>query len=291
MVRDYNRGLAPPVRLAHRAHAALTSPLQPLWRWASVPSRAWWAQTLVCSLLLFAILLPFDGLIASAARSAPIEGDARRVIAWLGEYGQGGMAILLLSLVWILDRPRARRLLDYLLAVLLAALASLPFKMLVGRPRPRPHMLETYDHLDFLGPFGSHPFGPEIGVRHSWEFWTEISANLWSMPSSHTVYAVVMTVWIAALYPQLRTLAWTLAGIVGLARVVFGAHYPTDVVIGAALGYLIATPCVTRLWGVRFLDWLWAFGLDADAPPAPDRIAEARAAQHHRMDPSRPTIG
>lgn len=281
MVRDYNRGLAWPVRIAHVVYSVAAIPLHPLWRWASTSSRAWWARPLVASLLLFAILLPLDGLIASIARNAPIEGDVRRVTGWLGEYGQGGMALLLITLVWILDRAHARRLLDYLFAVLLAAMVTLPLKMLIGRPRPRPDMLETYNHLDFLGPFGAHPFGPEIGVRHAWEFWADISANLWSMPSSHTVYAVVMSVWIAAMYPQLRSLAWTLAGIVGLARIAFGAHYPTDVLIGAALGYLIASPCVHRCWGVRFLDWLWAFGLEPGAPPAPDRLAEARAAKPH----------
>lgn len=279
MVRDYNRGLAWPVRTAHLIGSIALSPLRPLWNWASAPDRAWWGKPLVASLVLFALLLPLDGLIASVARSAPFEGDARRVVGWFGEYGQGGMALLLLILVWILDRAHARRLLDYLLAVLLAALAVLPLKMLVGRPRPRPDMLQTYDHLDFLGPFGAHPFGPDVGVRHAWEFWADISADLWSMPSSHTVYAVVMSVWIAAMYPKLRALAWTLAGVVGLARVIFGAHYATDVLIGAALGYVIAWPCVHRCWGVRFVDWVWQIGVDPETPPAAARFVSPRSAK------------
>lgn len=276
MIRDYNRGLAWPVRTAHLIAAVAATPLRPLWTWAGQPNRRWWARPLVACSLLFLALLPLDGWIAAIGRAAPIGGDARRVLSWFGEYGQGGMALLLIALVWILDRSNARRLLDYLLAVLLAASATLPLKMFLGRPRPRPDMLETYDHLDFLGPFGAHPFGPELGVRHAWEFWADTSSDLWSMPSSHMVYAVVMSVWLAAMYPRLRLLAWTLALLVGLARVLLGAHYATDVLVGALLGYTIAAPCVTRCWGVRLVDWAWQIGVDPDTPPAAPRFTRAR---------------
>ena len=275
MVRDYNRGLAWPIRAAHRLVWALATPLAPAWTWASAPHRRWWARPVMLCTILFALLLPLDGPIAYLARNAPIGGDLRRVLGWFGEYGQGGMAILLAVLVWRLDRTNARRLLDFLLAMLLAAFATLPMKMLTGRPRPRPDMLETYDSLDFLGPFGAHPFGPEVGVHHAWEFWTNISSDLWSMPSSHTVYAVVTSVWIGAMYPKLRALAWTLAAIVGCARILFGAHYPTDVLVGATLGYLVAVPCIRGCWGIRLVDWVWQIGVDPDAPPAAHRFSQA----------------
>lgn len=272
MVRDYNRGLPWPVRTTHLVLAALTTPLIPLWNWASVDHRRWWARPTLLTAAFFLILLPLDGILLRAALALPLGGDAKRVLNWYGEFGQGGMVILLAILVWLLDRANARRLLDYLLALGLAAVATLPMKMLVGRPRPRPRFSGFYDHWSFLGPWGAHPFDEHVGVRHAWEFWADISSDLWSMPSSHTVYAVVTCVWIAAVYPRLKALAWALAAIVGLSRVLFGAHYPTDVLVGVLLGYLVATPCITRLWGVRLIDWAWQIGVDPEAAPAATRF-------------------
>jgi undecaprenyl-diphosphatase len=61
------------------------------------------------------------------------------------------------------------------------------------------------------------------------------------MPSSHTAAACALAVVIARLYPKLTPLMIVLACIVGTARVVLGAHYPSDVVIGGALGATIAS--------------------------------------------------
>lgn len=273
MVSDYNRGLPWPVRTAHLLLAALATPFIPVWRWASCPQRRWWARPTLVAIALGIVLLPLDGLILRGALALPLGGDIKRVLSWYGEFGQGGMIVLLGAIVWILDRTHTRRLLDFALALGLAAVVTLPLKMLVGRPRPRPRFSGFYDHWSFLGPWGAHPFEGDVGVRHAWEFWADISSDLWSMPSSHTVYAVVTCVWIGAIYPRLRTLAWGLTAIVGVSRVLFGAHYPTDVLVGALIGYLVATPCVARLWGVRLVDWAWQIGVDPDAPPASKRFS------------------
>ena len=277
MVRDYNRGLPAPIRGAHMAIAMLATPLRPLWSWASEPIRRWWARPALITLTLVIVLLPIDGLLLKGALALPLGGDFKRVLTWYGEFGQGGMILLLAALVWLVDRRQARRLLDYTLALGLAAIATLPLKMIIGRPRPRPRFSGFYDHWSFLGPWGAHPFEGNVGVRHAWEFWADISSDLWSMPSSHTVYAVVTCVWIGTVYPRLRALGWTLAIIVGVSRVLFGAHYPTDVLMGALLGYLIATPAIRRLWGVRLVDWAWQIGVDPEAPPAATRFPAAPA--------------
>ena len=59
-------------------------------------------------------------------------------------------------------------------------------------------------------------------------------------PSGHTTMAVAI---VAALHPVLprpgRTAAWTLAALVAVARLHVGAHWPLDLVGGAALGIAI----------------------------------------------------
>lgn len=268
MVRDYNRGLPWPIRTAHALIAIVITPFIPLWRWSAPESRRWWARPLVLGLILTVGLFPLDGWLSDLLSRLRLGGDVKRTMTWFGEYGQGGAAILLVLLVCILDPANRRRLLDYLMAAALTGLAVLAVKVMVGRPRPRPSLLEFYDHMTFFGPFGAHPFGPNDGVRHSWELWSDAASDLWSLPSSHTAHAVVMTVWIATVYPRLRTLAVVLASIVGFSRVLFAAHYPTDVIAGVFVGLVVARPCVHHLWGVRFVDWAWQVLVNPDDPPA-----------------------
>jgi undecaprenyl-diphosphatase len=97
------------------------------------------------------------------------------------------------------------------------------------------------------------------------------------MPSSHTAFAVVMSVFLAALYPRLKWFAAAMALLVGLLRVHFGGHWPSDVVVGAAIGYAIARACVRGMWGVRLLDWVWIRFVDRSAEPAWPKLAASSA--------------
>ena len=92
-----------------------------------------------------------------------------------------------------------------------------------------------------LGPWQTFTWtrGGEQLTAHAWEFWKGPS-DLWSMPSSHTSAACALACVLARLYPRLIPLMVLLAALVGTARVVLGAHYPSDVIVGATLGLCIA---------------------------------------------------
>jgi membrane-associated phospholipid phosphatase len=212
------------------------------------------------------LVIPVDGPISDAAiafRRDSLGGDIERELEALQQFGQGATTLLAAWAIWLLDPARRRRLLDWLAAAALAALVAYPTKMLVGRPRPK-----FGDPGHFPGPFGAYPLGEDVGVRHGWEVWADISSDLWSMPSSHTVYAVVAAVALATLYPRLRPLAVTMACLVGVARVLFGAHYPSDVLVGAAVGVAAASLAMRRCLGVRLLDAIWCRFIDRNAEPA-----------------------
>jgi undecaprenyl-diphosphatase len=64
--------------------------------------------------------------------------------------------------------------------------------------------------------------------------------DLYSFPSGHTMNAVNFAVLFCYFFPILFWLVVPFAVLIGLSRVILGMHYPTDVLVGAVLGTLLA---------------------------------------------------
>lgn len=92
------------------------------------------------------------------------------------------------------------------------------FKVVIGRMRP-----VFYEALDITG---FYPF------RMGWEFH--------SMPSGHAAASFAGLVMLGLLVPRIKWATWTLATLVGISRVCYGAHWPSDVVFGAFIGMVAA---------------------------------------------------
>ena len=63
----------------------------------------------------------------------------------------------------------------------------------------------------------------------------------YSFPSGHTLHAVLFTTMFAAYVPATWAFLLPFAVLVALSRVVLGLHYPSDVIVGAAIGLALAT--------------------------------------------------
>lgn len=61
-----------------------------------------------------------------------------------------------------------------------------------------------------------------------------------SFPSGHTLHAVAFATVASAHLPWLAVAVWPFAALVAASRLVLGLHYPSDVLVGGALGLLIA---------------------------------------------------
>lgn len=103
-------------------------------------------------------------------------------------------------------------------SVLTAGVLVKLLKIFIGRARPI-----FFEALDMTG-----FFPPSL----DWAF------N--SMPSGHTAVSFAGLVMIGMLLPKYKPLTWGLAVLVGVSRIAVGAHWPSDVLLGAFIGMVVA---------------------------------------------------
>jgi undecaprenyl-diphosphatase len=96
-------------------------------------------------------------------------------------------------------------------AIALTGLADSIIKRLIGRVRPS----------DF-GPFWFHPL--------SWR------SDYASLPSGHATNVFATLVAVGLIFPRARPLLWAYALVIAASRVIVSAHFPSDVLAGAAFG-------------------------------------------------------
>ena len=88
--------------------------------------------------------------------------------------------------------------------------------MIVGRPRPK-----------LLFSSGTYEFS-----------WIGLSADHWSFPSGHAATAAALATALWCLWPQPMLFYVIGAALIAASRIVMGAHYLSDVVMGAFIGVL-----------------------------------------------------
>jgi undecaprenyl-diphosphatase len=103
-----------------------------------------------------------------------------------------------------------------------SGLLSLALKMMFGRARPR-----LYD---------------SFGAFHFDMF--SIKSSVLSFPSGHTVTVFATATALAFMVPRAGKVLIAVALLIGVSRIVTGAHYPSDVIAGMALG--VATSIFMR---------------------------------------------
>jgi len=247
--------------------------------WAG-SGRVRWRVGLVC-LGLGAAAWFADPWVRESTRTLQdkLGGDLRRELELLQQFGDAATVLIAAVIVWLMDPGRRRRLLDLIAASVGTGLVVQALKMGIGRPRPR-----FEDPGVLLWPWGAYPIerASGSGVYHAWEAWEPIRSDLWSMPSSHTSAAVALAVWLGVVYPRLRPLVIGWVVVVGVSRVLLGAHFLSDVLIGAGAGFVVAHAAVRGYWGVRALDWLWVRVVDRKARPALPQVLEAEAPHSER---------
>ena len=115
-------------------------------------------------------------------------------------------------------------------------------KVVFGRTRPK-----------LLFADGAYDFG-----------WLGLAADYWSFPSGHTAAVAALATALWCLWPRHVLFYVALASVVAASRVVTGAHYLSDVVIGGFVAIL-----VTRAVAVGFARFRLKLPLGGGAIPRP----------------------
>jgi phosphodiesterase/alkaline phosphatase D-like protein/membrane-associated phospholipid phosphatase len=208
-------------------------------------------------------------VLASGTRAA--DGTARRERAWrvaryLGLLVGATLAVLAAGLV--IDRTALLEA-DKEFFLLLNGIASSP--AVVDRLLVDPH-IQNYVLLTVLSGVAAHALGRArplrtamlvaasgllayAAVRLCWGLWERsrpeevlgiapANGHEWSgfpsFPSGHVAVTTAIVAASAALVPALRAPLWIYAAVIAVSRISYGAHFPSDVLSGLALGYLAA---------------------------------------------------
>jgi undecaprenyl-diphosphatase len=156
------------------------------------------------------------------------EGDFLRIcllsLDMFESFGHGLGVALVAVLIHQLDAARRRSLLRIVACAFAAGGAADLLKMLVIRIRP--------NCFDLSQPVWA-TFQKWLPLLHG-------NSALQSFPSGHTAMAVGLAAALVWQYPQGRYIFSLLAVLVGCQRIVSGMHYPSDVLLGAAIGSFVA---------------------------------------------------
>jgi membrane-associated phospholipid phosphatase len=188
------------------------------------------------------LVLPLDLPIMRWVTTVHLPGSVDKAIRLSEAFSHGFGVVVILIAVFVLDREHRARMPRLVAGTVLGGVLANGLKLLVSRTRPRSFDL----HGQILDSFsGFLSLGRLPSVQEGF-------------PSAHAAAGFALAVMLSWSYPAGRTFFFVLAAISGLQRMQSMAHFPSDVLFGAALGCLGAYACLPGGVAGRFLDRLEA---------------------------------
>ena len=132
------------------------------------------------------------------------------------QFGLIYAGVIICIFVWEYDPQRRKYIIVLLLSLLITGVIVWLIKHTTGRIRPG-----LTDGIIVFVP-----------ISKAWKMADQVC-----FPSGHTTCAFVVATFLTCMYPRMRWLFYSIAACAGFSRVVFQAHWLTDVYAGALLGH------------------------------------------------------
>lgn len=173
-----------------------------------------------------------------------LPGDLTKAIYLMELFGHG---IGVLLIVWLLAMLGEQRWRQVAAAVVLTSAVGAILKMAFVRQRPSAWESEDIPGIAVGWLEKSHVTVADSGAGL-------IHDSLHSFPSGHATTAFALAAALALLYPRGRAVFFTVAAMVAVQRVFAKAHFFSDVIVGATIGFvlcrLIMAAMETRQFGM-----------------------------------------
>ncbi len=201
-----------------------------------------WKGLIPPLLLLIAagLVFPWDAWISLHCHKIP-RGEPeflRNILDNVEPFGHGVGVVIAALLILLLEQRQRKTGWSLLTAGLGAGLLADFVKLWMGRVRPRNFDFATLDAQATIT---------------GWLPFLNGGSGSQSFPSAHTATAFAMAVMLSSLYPRGRWLFFLMAVLVVGHRLHSGAHYASDILAGAALGWLFALWCIRLAVRHRYL--------------------------------------
>ena len=160
---------------------------------------------------------------------------------------KGGVMMAGLWWAWFWPNANLRLNRSYLLSALLGAVIALFLARILAHALPLRNRPILDPSLHFRPPYS-------LPDQSNWTIWS-------SFPSDHAAlfFALLTGIWLSCRRAGLVLLFYVLIAIC-FPRIYIGIHYPTDILVGAALGIVSVLFCcwskIRNLWTKHVLNWI-----------------------------------
>lgn len=189
-------------------------------RWFSAEKRSFWVPWVI--ILTLGLLLSLISAFFADQQFAQYFSSSERLGVWhfhrdITEIGKAEFYIAL-ALLALLYKPFRKKSAYFLSCALTSGLVLHLIKFSVGRQRP--HRSPQYDPFVFDA-FNTH---------HHWQ----------SFPSGHSQTLFTVATFIAFLFPRSSPWIFIIGFYLSLTRAITYAHFLSDVIMGALIGFLVS---------------------------------------------------